>query len=424
MPASRHITMAQPPQRGGDANLVSLARAMKVVAMEFDAGRWASAIPLLTKSVSLAEKLDASATLSAARARLQLGECYARVGSFSVALPHAIQARDTLASLDQGNSSVIETLAWSDDLFGQIFVALGRDSEATSSFESAASRFELVSQPRGLISALSRLATQQAKPHQYTKALRSIERAEALSLECPRSTSEEQRQTISMLRRALHMLMPGGAALRPQRDDGEVKLAALQRQFGASSEEAAMHLLAMSATCTGNDDISTAIGHVRRAIGIFNHLGNSKQVADSEGLLSILYDMAGDFEAALPLAERTLASQRKLLPPDHPSLAATLKLLAGIHSGLGRAAPAAAVLEAAAAIDRRSQTRCAVPGCEQRVRADGSPLDVCIKCRRTFYCGKACQTTDWKREGGHKAECKALIAEAAAAAAAGTQLST
>ena len=63
---------------------------------------------------------------------------------------------------------------------------------------------------------------------------------------------------------------------------------------------------------------------------------------------------------------------------------------------------------------RRSQIHCAGPGCERQLREDSAPLDVCVKCWRTFYCGKACQTTGWKREGGHKAECKALIAEAAA----------
>ena len=50
------------------------------------------------------------------------------------------------------------------------------------------------------------------------------------------------------------------------------------------------------------------------------------------------------------------------------------------------------------------------------MRDDGAPLDVCIKCRRTFYCGKACQTADWKA-GGHKAECKALAAGATPAEA-------
>ena len=74
------------------------------------------------------------------------------------------------------------------------------------------------------------------------------------------------------------------------------------------------------------------------------------------------------------------------------------------------AAAAAAGAEADAA-GRRSQIACSAPGCRQQLREDGAPLDVFVKCRCTHYCSKACQTIDWKREGGHKAECKALIAE-------------
>ena len=64
---------------------------------------------------------------------------------------------------------------------------------------------------------------------------------------------------------------------------------------------------------------------------------------------------------------------------------------------------------------RRSQSACAGPGCVRRMREDGAPLDVCVNCRRTFYRGKACQTADWK--AGHRKECKALVAESAAALA-------
>ena len=84
--------------------------------------------------------------------------------------------------------------------------------------------------------------------------------------------------------------------------------------------------------------------------------------------------------------------------------------------GLSRDTEAASVQISAELSERRCQTHCSGPGCERRLRPDGAPLNVCIKCRRTFYCGKDCQTADWKREGGHRAECKALIAEGKAAA--------
>ena len=49
---------------------------------------------------------------------------------------------------------------------------------------------------------------------------------------------------------------------------------------------------------------------------------------------------------------------------------------------------------------------CSGPGCTNKRRPDGAPLDVCNGCKRVCYCGKACQAADWKA-GGHKAVCKA-----------------
>ena len=93
--------------------------------------------------------------------------------------------------------------------------------------------------------------------------------------------------------------------------------------------------------------------------------------------------------------------------------------VADMQRKLLRPAEAAASQQAGEVVARRSQMQCANPGCVRRLREDGAPLDVCVKYRRTFYCGTVCQTADWKREGGHKAECKALIAEGKAAATVG-----
>ena len=94
-----------------------------------------------------------------------------------------------------------------------------------------------------------------------------------------------------------------------------------------------------------------------------------------------------------------------------------LTKIAEVNRRLGRGSAADAAVSEHTALSRRSQIACAGPGCRRKLREDGAPLDVCVKCRRTLYCGKDCQTADWKREGGYKAECKALIAAAAAAAA-------
>ena len=99
--------------------------------------------------------------------------------------------------------------------------------------------------------------------------------------------------------------------------------------------------------------------------------------------------------------------------PGSPSIGSALRTLAVAQSQLGITAAAATAISAATVVGRRSQTACAGPDCERKLREDGAPLDVCIKCRRTFYCGKACQTADWK--AGHRAECKSLVAEGKAA---------
>ena len=161
-------------------------------------------------------------------------------------------------------------------------------------------------------------------------------------------------------------------------------------------------------------------GYFQEAASIMEELG-LQGTAEYALLLEIqgcAWGMRGQPARALPFLQRAVDIARKVHPPDHPSLAAMLASFGTANEDMGRRGAAAAARAQALAIGRRSQTDCAGPGCVRKLREDGEPLDVCIKCRRTFYCGKACQTADWKREGGHKAECKALIAEAAAAAAA------
>ena len=104
------------------------------------------------------------------------------------------------------------------------------------------------------------------------------------------------------------------------------------------------------------------------------------------------------------------------MPVDHPDLGKLQLLICGVLHRLERHAEADEAYTSYVFVTRRSQIRCSGPGCKRRLREDGAALDVCVNCRLTFYCGKACQTADWK--AGHKKECKALVAEAAAAAAA------
>ena len=131
-------------------------------------------------------------------------------------------------------------------------------------------------------------------------------------------------------------------------------------------------------------------------------------------------DRQGYVDMNLHLLQRSLENLRTLLPRDHPEIALRLRELSSLHGRMGHAGDAEAAASAAREIERRSQVACAGPDCKRQLREDGAPLDMCVKCRRTFYCGKACQTADWKAAvGGHKAECKALVAEGKAAAGAG-----
>ena len=77
-------------------------------------------------------------------------------------------------------------------------------------------------------------------------------------------------------------------------------------------------------------------------------------------------------------------------------------------------AAADAAAAAVSAVEANPVRYCAGPGCARAVREDGSPLDVCVKCRRAFYCGRDCQLADWKRVGGHKVACKAMSAASGA----------
>jgi len=67
--------------------------------------------------------------------------------------------------------------------------------------------------------------------------------------------------------------------------------------------------------------------------------------------------------------------------------------------------------------------KCEGPGCSVASTAE-APLQSCSACQSAWYCSKECQRADWKREGGHKAACKAaaetqFLSNVVAAAAAG-----
>ena len=184
----------------------------------------------------------------------------------------------------------------------------------------------------------------------------------------------------------------------------------------------AQSLLNLGIACFRLHDFESALVHFRRADAVFTAVGEGDTFSTYTNLINIgntLFNQ-GYWEDALLTSSRALTGLRRTLPPEHHYIVGALALIRDANELLGRQADSDAAGAEAVHLSRRSQMNCAGPGCVRQLREDGAPLDVCIKCRRTFYCGKACQTADWKREGGHRTECKVLVAEAVAGAAAGT----
>ena len=188
-----------------------------------------------------------------------------------------------------------------------------------------------------------------------------------------------------------------------------------QRRLGARSREMALALCGEAVAMQAAGDTPGALALFQEAYNLLedNARQCSCEFASVCSYLGIIAYEKGDHEETLRYCKRALACGRDILSPSHLNLAGAHEIITNYHTALGHRSAAAAARHAASSIVRRSQVACAGPGCKRRLRENGAPLDVCVKCRRTFYCGKACQTADWKREGGHKAECKALIAEPA-----------
>ena len=148
--------------------------------------------------------------------------------------------------------------------------------------------------------------------------------------------------------------------------------------------------------------------HINKADGIFRDLGLTHSVpyANLLGCKSNALYHQRKYPEALACQQLNYNLQLLYLAPDHPKLAETLTGISACYSALGNYAAAADARSASTSVARRSQTHCSGPRCPRLVREDGAPLDQCAGCLRTYYCGVACQTADWK--AGHKKECKAL----------------
>ena len=189
--------------------------------------------------------------------------------------------------------------------------------------------------------------------------------------------------------------------------------------FGRRSPQVSTACTSLAAALISLEDYIGAAEQLREAESICEQRG----WMDPEGggvhiRLEELATKQGRHGDALERFERGLALLRRFYPADHHLVVSALRYVGEAQSALGMADEAHRSLTAADLSTRRSQVHCAGPNCKLNQRHDGAPLDQCAGCLRTYCCSVACQAADWKRKGGHKAECKALAAEGRAGAAA------
>ena len=365
-----------------------------------------------------AEELGLSNTLGFAFTVLSpLAECYQEANEVHAALRCLEQAR-ALVPYDSCNDKSTQIESARIDLnTGTCFAALSKVTESLASFGRALEVFERNEHPDGIIPALIHIAGGLRSVGQFAEGLTLLQRAETLGRERPEPKKNAALYTITANKSSfLHPLDRHEEAL----ENDLAVLDLVERTHGSDSVEAARSHLHVGVSKATLKNLTGALESYSRAGDMFQKLGLSCSIESAALMYNIgeLHNLEGMNQQALDHFERCLAIRRKLLPPDHSAIGEALMKACKMKYALGRDEEAYTDMDATIAIMRRSQVFCSGPRCLRKVREDGAPLDVCVKCRRTFYCSKACQTADWKREGGHKAECKALIAEATAEAAA------
>ena len=151
---------------------------------------------------------------------------------------------------------------------------------------------------------------------------------------------------------------------------------------------ASLQLLGQTFTVLGNHDEATRCYH--RAAAIAERVGDPHATAQVDHHRAILLYKSGQFAAAAALYRRVLRVYEAQYGPDHELLVMVRTDLAASAAGMGDCARAAAYTAEAAAISRRGQLRCANRGCGARVQPSGEPLLWCDRCKRIFYCCRAC----------------------------------
>ena len=344
----------------------------------------------------------------------KLGCCYPRDPSYSLMLLDRSRGITGRLSLVHTDGEVFaQEIALCEEDRGCSLAKLGRTTEAIAALESALLNFGKTNDEAGVLAVTIKLSEEYETTGDYEKGLQILSRAEALCAlphEGIRALTRERIDVASSRGSCLLGLRRFDEAL----NSFQSALSLTRAQYGDVSYESASGITDIATAHARRGHVKLAEEGFRSARNLFEQLGKTHTVPFAKALVNLGASVS-DHDEALKCYEQALAILRTLLPPGHPDFAGVLQNMATLHRKRGDAGAEAASRSSLNAIQRRSQTFCSGPGCTKKLRGDGAPLDVCVKCRRTFYCGKACQTADWK--AGHRAECKALIAEAAGAAA-------
>ena len=330
---------------------------------------------------------------------------------------YANKSLDIIRPLDHGDHGVLRQHGVCQFTLSELRLLLGRTSEEILGMEAALACFSGVHEDcaNETHTTLACLVSAYQHSGQLELALASLIKAEAFLLSHKSEMSKSEARSAELLRKKASLLFDMGR-MEESFELFKTSLAHLESIHGKQNEQIADLLAAWGSRQLRAGQLTEAKATIRREMAIRDKLGLEVTVPHGYSIANLALTLAsigGRDTAARDLFTHGLRLLRKLLPPDHGKIAQVLNAIADLKRRMGDES-AITTAEEARAVERRSQTNCAGPGCTRRVRPDDAPLDQCAGCLRTYYCGKACQTADWK--AGHKAECKALVAEGATGA--------
>ena len=361
---------------------VSAVRAARAAIAAGDAavaaGRHAGAIPFYLKAASLIDRTKAPALF--ARAHGALAACYQTSRQYAVVARHVKLAASALAEVDPADSSTLADRADCEARLGLIYSIEGRTAEAQCSLENALGKYVLTGDTRGEVTARINLA-QVNSIIDPAKAMRSLQQAEALCSSTPDGDSVFEMELININEQKAAMLMTERRFLDAL-NTLEDAFAQVVRRFGSNSEQAAGLCSRMGAAHSLLRDFASAQDCYSAATSKYERLGMQgtdefAHVCMAVGTSLLMLHGADDASSADDVMKaktyiyRALSVFRKILPPDHPSIAHTLGALSMCQARLGNAGAAASAAATASFVHRRSQTQCSGPGCARQLQEDG-----------------------------------------------------